>query len=435
MGYNAVISFNVVNILTCAAGGVCVAIGMMLGYTWIIFLGCAVLGLMIMARLKSYFSFRQKCNMMLEAIKNGDYTFKFSNRGLSWQERMLQDLYNQLGEVMMHQRLLLEQREAFYGLIMSRVATGIVVLDKNDDVLQNNDAAIKLLRLPVLRSFNQLERYKEGISAELCHMTHGESKRLDFNTPSGLARLLVSVSEMKLGEKEIRIYAINDIKDELDSKELESWIKLTRVLTHEIMNSVAPIVSLSNTFLERNDAADSKYYEGMKAIHDVASGLMSFVDYYRVVSTLQQPKPEPFYLKDIVKQIEDLKIISDNISFSKQIEPADLMIYADPNLIRQVLINVIKNAVQAVDGGLGRIFLRAYVTNEEHVLVYVSNNGSVIPADVAENIFIPFFTTKIDGNGVGLSLSRQIMNQSGGSISLLPAGTNGWNTTFLLEFE
>ena len=435
MGYNVGAFSTVVNILLCVAGGACLAAGIMRGELLVVALGCLIIIVEVVVKLKSFFSFKWKCRMMLESIKNDDYTLKLSGSRFSWQERMLQDLYNRLGEVLKPQRLLLEQREAFYGLIMSRVATGIVVLDKNDDVLQNNDAAIKLLRLPVLRSFNQLERYKEGISAELCHMTHGESKRLDFNTPSGLARLLVSVSEMKLGEKEIRIYAINDIKDELDSKELESWIKLTRVLTHEIMNSVAPIVSLSNTFLERNDAADSKYYEGMKAIHDVASGLMSFVDYYRVVSTLQQPKPEPFYLKDIVKQIEDLKIISDNISFSKQIEPADLMIYADPNLIRQVLINVIKNAVQAVDGGLGRIFLRAYVTNEEHVLVYVSNNGSVIPADVAENIFIPFFTTKIDGNGVGLSLSRQIMNQSGGSISLLPAGTNGWNTTFLLEFE
>ena len=406
MGYNVGAFFTVVSILLCVAGGACLAAGIMRGELLVAALGCLIIVVEAVVKLKSYFSFKWKCRMMLESIKNDDYTFKLSGNRFSWQERMLQDLYNRLGEVLKNQRLLLEQREAFYGLIMSRVATGIVV-----------------------------ERYKEGISAELFHMTHGESRRFDFNTPSGLARLLVSVSEMKLGEKEIRIYAINDIKDELDSKELESWIKLTRVLTHEIMNSVAPIVSLSNTFLERNDAADSKYYEGMKAIHDVASGLMSFVKYYRVVSTLQQPKPEPFYLKDIVKQIEDLKIISDNISFSKQIEPADLMIYADPNLIRQVLINVIKNAVQAVDGGLGRIFLRAYVTNEEHVLVYVSNNGSVIPADVAENIFIPFFTTKIDGNGVGLSLSRQIMNQSGGSISLLPAGTNGWNTTFLLEFE
>lgn len=435
MGYNVGVFSLVVNILLCVAGGVCVAAGMMRGRPLVAALGCLIIIVDIVVKLKSYFSFKWKCRMMLESIKNDDYMFKLGGNRFSWQEQMLQDLCNRLGNVMKDQRLLLEQREAFYGLIMSRVATGIVVLDKNDEVLQNNDAAIKLLRLPVLRSFSQLERYKTGISAELCCMTHGESRRFDLSTPSGLARLLVSVTEMKLGEKEIRIYAINDIKDELDSKELESWIKLTRVLTHEIMNSVAPIVSLSNTFLERNDAAGSKYYEGMKAIHDVASGLMSFVKYYRVVSTLQQPNPEPFYLQDIVKQIEELKVIPDNVSFTKQIEPSELMIYADPNLIRQVLINVIKNAVQAVEGDSGRIFLRAYVTGEEHVLVHVSNNGPVIPVDVAENIFVPFFTTKTDGNGIGLSLSRQIMNQSGGSINLLPAGANGWNTTFLLEFE
>ena len=434
MDYKGDISLAGANVLMCAIGGACVAIGLVLGRAWILVLGCVVMVVMIVARLKSYFLFKQKCGIMLEAIKNEDYTLKFGHRKGGKQELLLQDLYNRLGEVMKHQRLLLEQREAFYGLIMSRVATGIVVLDSNNDVLQNNDAAIKLLRLPVLRSFKQLDRYKEGISDELCRMAYGESRRVDLNTPSGLVRLLVNVSGMKLGEKKIRIYAINDIKNELDSKELDSWVKLTRVLTHEIMNSVAPIVSLSDTLLEKEEAG-SKSYEGLKAIHDVASGLMSFVNYYRVVSTLQQPKPEPFYLKDIVKQIEDLKIIPDNVSFSKQIEPADLMIYADPNLIGQVLINVLKNAVQAVDADTGRIFLRSYVSKEEHVLVHVCNNGSVISADVAENIFVPFFTTKTDGNGVGLSLSRQIMNQSGGSISLLPAGTNGWNTTFLLEFE
>ena len=111
------------------------------------------------------------------------------------------------------------------------------------------------------------------------------------------------------------------------------------------------------------------------------------------------------------------------------------MIYADPNLIRQLLINLIKNAVQAIGTAKGRIHIRAYTTADEHIFVYVSNDGPVIPDDEAEEIFVPFFTTKKEGSGIGLSLSRQIMKLSGGTISLLRPGTNGWNTTFVLEFE
>ena len=111
------------------------------------------------------------------------------------------------------------------------------------------------------------------------------------------------------------------------------------------------------------------------------------------------------------------------------------MLYADPNLIRQVLINILKNAVQSIGGNKGRIHIRAYSAADEHVFIYISNDGPVIPEEEAEQIFVPFFTTRINGSGIGLSLSRQIMKLSGGSISLLRAGTNGWNTTFVLEFE
>lgn len=240
---------------------------------------------------------------------------------------------------------------------------------------------------------------------------------------------------MQLGNQKVKILAFNDIRNELDAKELDSWVKLTRVLTHEIMNSIAPISSLSETFLQRKDVIDTPLYDGIRAIHDTSAGLISFVDSYRKFSSLQKPAPEPFYLYDLISQIQELHIIPRQITFSLQIEPEDLMIYADPNLIRQVIINLIKNAVQAITSATGKIHLRAYSTAEEHVLIYISNDGMIIPEAEAEEIFVPFFTTKKEGSGIGLSLSRQIMKLSGGSISLLRPGTNGWNTTFVLEFE
>lgn len=239
---------------------------------------------------------------------------------------------------------------------------------------------------------------------------------------------------MQLGSQQVKILTLNDIRNELDAKELDSWIKLTRVLTHEIMNSIAPISSLSETFLQRKDVIESPLYDGIRAIHDTSAGLISFVDSYRKFSSLQKPAPEPFYLYDLISQIQQLHIIPERITFSLQIEPKDLMIYADPNLIRQVIINLIKNAVQAIPSK-GKIYLRAYSTAEEHILIYICNDGMIIPETEAEEIFVPFFTTKREGSGIGLSLSRQIMKLSGGSISLLRLGTNGWNTTIVLEFK
>ena len=164
-------------------------------------------------------------------------------------------------------------------------------------------------------------------------------------------------------------------------------------------------------------------------------GLTNFVDTNRKFSALQQPVPEPFYLNELVSQIRELHVVPSHIRLTLQIEPEDLMLYADRNLIRQVLINLLKNAGQAIGDKEGRIHIHAYTTMDEHIFIKVSNDGEVIPDDVAEEIFVPFFTTRPDGSGIGLSLARQIMQLSGGSISLLRAGTNGWNTTFVLEFE
>lgn len=239
---------------------------------------------------------------------------------------------------------------------------------------------------------------------------------------------------MELGGNTVKILTLNDIRNEMDTKELESWIKLTRVLTHEIMNSIAPISSLSETFLLRKDVIDSPIYEGIRAIHETSTGLISFVDSYRKFSALQKPSPEPFYLKELLLQVKSIHLIPSHIQLTLQIEPDDLMLYADPNLIRQVLINLLKNATQAIGENKGKIHIRAYSTKEEHILVYVSNDGPAIPEKEAEEIFVPFFTTKKEGSGIGLSLSRQIMKLSNGSISLLRAETNGWNTTFVLEF-
>ena len=366
---------------------------------------------------------REKSWLMLEAIRNRDYSFRLPLYGFSGGERVLQETLNQFGSLMGEQKQLMEQRERFYEQILSSVSSGVIVLDENHVVVQTNPAAARLLGIPILSTLRQLERFGTEVPYLLRTLKAGERCNLQYTTGKGDVQLSVRATEMQLGGKNVRILTLNDIRNELDAKELDSWIKLTRVLTHEIMNSIAPISSLSETFLKRKDVVNGPLYDGIRAIHETSTGLISFVDSYRKFSALQKPSPEPFYLMDLLKQIQGLSLVPETVALTLQIEPVELMLYADPNLIRQVLINILKNAVQSIGGNKGRIHIRAYSAADEHVFIYISNDGPVIPEEEAEQIFVPFFTTRINGSGIGLSLSR------------LRAGTNGWNTTFVLEFE
>ena len=241
-----------------------------------------------------------------------------------------------------------------------------------------------------------------------------------------LARLFAQMSD------ENRMESLNT----RDLTKSFGWTKNQRRSYHDPHEFLDVLLRrLDELLVERGCESLRPLYEGVRAIHETSAGLINFVDSYRKFSSLQKPAPEPFYLLELIRQVSELHLLPPDITLILQIEPEDLMIYADPNLIRQLLINLIKNAVQAIGTAKGRIHIRAYTTADEHIFVYVSNDGPVIPDDEAEEIFVPFFTTKKEGSGIGLSLSRQIMKLSGGTISLLRPGTNGWNTTFVLEFE
>ena len=377
---------------------------------------------------------KEKCYLMLEAIRNNDYSFRLPTTYHSASEQVLQDTINQFGILMNEQKQQMVQQEKFYEHIMSAVSTGIIVIDEHDNIMQANPAAAKLLGLPILSNLRQLERYGNDV-ADLFRLIQAKERRqLHLQTDKGEVDLSIACVRTELDRKAVRILIMNDIHNELDEKELDSWIKLTRVLTHEIMNSMAPISSISDTFMQREDVKDSEIYDGIRAIHETSTGLISFVDSYRKFSALQQPQPEPFYVQEIMKQVSSLNLVPEHINLNIQVEPNDLMLYADSNLIRQLLINLLKNAVQAIGDHQGRILVHAYADKNEHVFINVSNNGPAISSELAHQIFVPFFTTKLDGSGIGLSLARQIMKLSGGTITLLKTGTNNWPVTFQLEF-
>lgn len=217
------------------------------------------------------------------------------------------------------------------------------------------------------------------------------------------------------------------IREQVNMGEVESWEKLTRVLTHEIMNATAPIASISQTMLHDPSVKGGKMEEGIKTIYNTVTHLNSFVDGYRKYSELQKPVPQDVDLAVVINEMQQLY---PQVEWHSNVDET-LVVKTDPNLLRQILINIIKNAI---DAGSNKLGMECAQSIEGKLSLYVSNNGEFIPADVRSSIFIPFFTTKRSGNGIGLSLSRRLLTIQGGMMSLLDNPSSGFTTTFLLEF-
>lgn len=217
------------------------------------------------------------------------------------------------------------------------------------------------------------------------------------------------------------------IREQVNQSEVESWEKLTRVLTHEIMNATAPIASISQSMLQSPALKGSEMEEGIQAIHNTVIHLNSFVDGYRKYSALQKPVPEHVNLSAVIK---DVAALYPEVLWRTELGE-EIIVWTDPNLLRQILINLIKNAIEA---GAKTMGMECSRSKEGRILLYVGNDGAPIPAEARSSIFIPFFTTKRQGNGIGLSLSRRLLTLQGGMMSLLDVPRQGFPTTFLLEF-
>lgn len=217
------------------------------------------------------------------------------------------------------------------------------------------------------------------------------------------------------------------IREQVNLGEVESWEKLTRVLTHEIMNATAPISSISQSMLHHPSVKGSDLEEGIQAIHNTVNHLNSFVDSYRKYSELQKPVPQQV---DLVSVVNDVECLFEQLTWHNSF-PDSSVIKTDPNLLRQILINLTKNAIEAHARNIGMTIIQG---TEGKVYLYCSNDGDLIPADTRSSIFIPFFTTKRRGSGIGLSLSRRLLTIQGGMMSLLDEPRDGFHTTFLLEF-
>ena len=382
----------------------------------------------------------KKVIFLFDAIDNVDFSFKFPMQGASKDDRILHQSLNRIKAFLQHTREEQMEREKYYEQILNMVDAGIMVVDSHDNVLQHNQAVLRLLDTDVLTHLNQV---REKLKDE--HLSKHETST-------------------KIKDKPVRIIAISDVSHELSNQEIDSWIKLIRVLTHEIMNTITPVTSLSETLLkelgekeeklviansynkkeeekrkkDKEDKEEGKEEEslkslriGLETIHKTGTELLSFVNNYRRFTHVPQPQPSLFYVEPFLNRMAMLC----NHEVSIEVSPKDLLVYADESLIAHVVTNLLKNAVEAIkekgctevseEKGFEKdsdkhsfIRIKAYTNAQEAVIIDVTNNAGIIPDDIAAHIFIPFFTTKKEGSGIGLSLSRQIMRVSGGTLSL-----------------
>lgn len=367
----------------------------------------------------------RKVAFLLDAIENHDPSVHFYEQVVDKDSSQVNVMLNRIARILHNVRQETIQREKYYELIMDFVETGIVVLDDKGTVFQKNQKALKLLGMEVLTHVRQLSRVSEHLEKAFAEAHSGQKLQVEYATERGTMHLSMRVSGITIQDKQLRIIALNDINHELDEREIDSWIRLTRVLTHEMMNSLTPVTSLSETLLSLPGAqADEELRQGLETIRTTGKGLVNFVMSYRKLTRLPSPEPtlfdvHPFLLRMV--QLAEHQHPCPNIRITLEAVPEDLMVFADESMLAQVMTNLLKNAIHAIGASVeGEIRLRAYVDDQDMIHIEVSNNGPEITPEMAEQIFIPFFTTKEDGSGIGLSLSKQMMRLQGGSIALLP---------------
>lgn len=379
----------------------------------------------------------RKVSFMFDAVDNNDYAFHYATARHAAEERIINESLNRILQILLQAKADAKEREKYYEMIMNSVNTGIVVINEKGFVLQQNSESLRLLGLPVFTHIRQLERIDEKLAERFTDLQPGEKYHLSFRNERGAVNLSIRVSETVLKGECVKLIAMNDINSEMEDKEVDTWIRLTRVLTHEIMNSVTPITSISSTLLSRHDEMKEELRNGLELISDTGKGLISFVESYRRFTHIPTPQPTLFYVGRFIERMTQLASHhhASHIAIQTDIRPDDLILYADEDLIGQVVLNLLKNAIQAIgpDHPDGQIMVRASCNSNESIVIEISNNGPAIPPEEAEHIFTPFFTTKEGGSGIGLSVARQIMRLSGGSISLKSNDPNH-RTTFVLLF-
>lgn len=386
---------------------------------------------------------KDKTTYMLDALEDNETNFRFNEDRL-WGRGFNQAL-NRLHRLFDKERQHISEQERYYGQMLDHVRTGVIVLDQLH-VNYCNQAARTLLGLHSFRNLNQLDDLYPNLGKTFASLSCNSEQRATFSTDRGERTITMAATEALIKGKTVKIVAFNDISSDIAENEELAWARLIRVLTHEIVNTITPISSLSDMLSQDIAAAqlspDEPAYRqldmqelasGLQTISTSAKGVIKFVNTYRNLTKVPVPVKTAFYLRDLVDRVLQLtaKQVAEfgaECSFVELTE--DILLYADENQIAQILVNLVTNALQAE---ATKITITAMIDEADAVIIDVTNNGLAITPESQKQIFIPFFSTKPEGSGIGLSLSRQMMRQHNGTIHL--ARSNNQETVFTLIFR
>lgn len=386
-----------------------------LGATWIVLGGAVVAALTyIVTRAMVRRKIIGKIDFMSDALDSGESAFRYSED--HWSDRRLNKSLNRLRSIFEAEKSDIRERERYFGIMLDHVPSGVIVID-GDKIDYSNVIARGFLGMSDISSLRQIERISPELANAFRSASEAES-RASLVSERGTVQFSISACTARLHGKDVSIVTFNDITLEMENNESESWTRLIRVLTHEIMNTVTPIASLSSALSQNLDAYDTEdVRSALGTISSSSEGLISFVQSYRSLTHIAAPIRKAFYLRDLVNDsvtIAQANWPSAKVSYHELSE--DIILYADYGQISQVMNNLIKNAVQA---GASDIDITASIDKRERTVINVANNGEPISETGREQIFVPFYTTKgVSGTGVGLSLCRQIIRLNGGTINL-----------------
>ena len=355
-----------------------------------------------------------KIDFMSDALDSGETAFRYSES--RWRNRRLNKSLNRLRSIFEAEKADIRERERYFGTMLDHVQSGVIVID-GEKIDYSNTVAKGFLGMAEISSLRQIARISPDLANAFREASEMES-RASFISERGTVQFSISACTARLHGKEVSIVTFNDITREMENNESESWTRLIRVLTHEIMNTVTPVASLSSALSQNLDSYSAEdIRSALGTIASSSEGLISFVQSYRSLTHISAPVRKAFYLKDLVNDSVNIaKANWPSVNVLYRELSSDVILYADYGQMSQVLNNLIKNAVQA---GAGNVSITASIDKREQTVIDVANDGEPISASGQEQLFVPFYTTKgTSGTGVGLSLCRQIVRLNGGTIKL-----------------
>lgn len=386
------------------------------------------------------------------SVRYDDISQTFTSQGLGSSFSELKEGFNEVMKKLRQTRSEKEIHAKYLETIIQHVGIGLLVFKPSGRVDLINSAAKKLLKVVGLMDIHEMNTKSTELVDTLLNLKHGDKKLVKLGKDGEAVYLSIFAHTFILQEEKYILVSIQNIQEELEEKEMEAWQNLIRVLTHEIMNSITPISSMTATLvdmLQKNETEDGGFetdtidpgdladmLDALKAIHRRSEGLMNFVGTYRNMTLIPAPQFRILPLMDFFKRIEKLmhgKLTDSGITYQWSVDPETLELTADHDLMEQVMINLLLNAISAVTGRENpRITVSAFLAEEGAILIEVEDNGVGIVEGALEKIFIPFFTTKKQGSGIGLSLSRQILRLHHATIRA--RSTPYEKTTFTLRF-